>query len=393
MPDIQCLVCGARNWDSMPDPVESASVTTSARIVPEPLGKSICRECGVVQRTGAPFLGTGSFYEEEYASYYERPGTERFHAKRYQQLVEWMGAHLHPQFEFERVLDVGCGQGWAMDAMASRYPGISVSGVEPSRHNSAIARAKGYEVIETKVGDADVRGKFDFIYSNNVLQHVNDPRGFLGDIAGLLNDDGVIMVTCPDGARPNIELFFCDHNFSFLPHNLSDIADTLGFRTVTWSSSRLNPALPPAQLLLLTNNRLYDDRASLVSYAGPRNIDASAIERRSYIDSVRRLREYLSEQTAGSAHVYNFGASFWTSVLAAYCPEYWWRVKGCLVDSRDSTVAFIDKPIVAVEEIPSNGEATIVLGTSPATHDSLIDRFADGDAKHRVLGWNSYFSY
>lgn len=61
---MKCVACGNQNWLSLPDPHPSRSITTSGMMVAEPLGKSHCANCGLVQRTRAKFLGLTDFDEK-----------------------------------------------------------------------------------------------------------------------------------------------------------------------------------------------------------------------------------------------------------------------------------------------------------------------------------------
>ncbi len=383
-----CFICKSDEWLPLPDPVSFQSVATSSRIVPQPLGKSVCMTCGLVQRVRATFLGLSSYYEEDYANYYERPGTEAFHFKRYQQLVGWMKDHVNENFAFSTVLDVGCGQGWAMDAMSASFPNIDIYGIEPSKFNATIARKKGHKVYLGKIEDLEIDKKFDLIYSNNVLQHVNDPVAFLTSIKELTSENGVIIITCPDGSRPNIELLFSDHNYSFLPGNLIKMSGA-AFEKVIWDASKEDPSLPPAQLILLSNNSKYTKPELKISDFPQPEIEKSAIEKIEYLDMLKKLNDHLMTNIQGSGEVYNFGASFWTSVLAAYCTDYWNNVEACIVDNKDAAKEFMGKKIIALNDIKELENALIVLGTSPATHEFLSQKMNGIN----VIRWDAFFKY
>ena len=385
-----CNVCEGMEWLDLPDPHPARTVTTSARLVEQPLGKSVCLNCGLTQRVRSEFLGLTSFYETDYASYFERPGTEKYHSKRYQQLVGWMIESLQHSLDFKKVLDVGCGQGWAMDALASHYQNIKISGIEPSHHNSAIARKKGHNIVEGKIEEVSIDVKYDLIYSNNVIQHTNNAKSFISDARNLLKDDGIIIITCPDGSNPNIELFFCDHNYSFLPENLIALGKELGFTTTILKKSKENPALPPAQLLLLTNNDHYRKDQGHHYINNGDHIRSIAQNKSRYIGLLDELETYLSKKISGYSHVFNFGASFWTSVLAGYFPDYWRRVEACIVDKNDGGEEFIGKEIIEVKDIEQIENAIVVLGTSPATHDTLDEKLKD---RFDIVRWDSFYRH
>jgi SAM-dependent methyltransferase len=385
-----CHMCKSDNWLPLPDPVDFQSVTTSGIVVPQPLGKSICLRCGLVQRVRVSFLGRTPYYEKDYSGYYDQPGTEEFHKKRYQQLVNWMSDYLLKEFNFRTVLDVGCGQGWAMDAMLSKFENINICGIEPSKHNSAISQKKGYQVFKGKIEDLNINNKYDLIYSNNVIQHVNDPKKFVLNIKKLLNKEGAIIITCPDSSKPQIELLFSDHNYSFLPANLVELGNDLNFNTLLWSPSAENPSLPPAQLLLLTDNGNYAGKVMQENINYTHHIKLISTMKSEYLNSLKNLRNFLMENISGNLHVYNFGASFWTSVLSAYCPDYWDKVQACLVDRKNNANEFMGKKILELKDIENIENSIIVLGTNPATHEFLINKLKNDK---KIVRWDAFFKY
>ena len=386
----KCNICESNNWLNLPDPVKSHSVTTSGKIVKQPLGKSLCSKCGFVQRNRFLFMGHSEYYQEDYASYYERPGTEEYHRKRYQGLVEWMSKYLPDTHKFKTVLDVGCGQGWMMDAMLSRYPGIEIGGIEPSRHNAAIAIRKGYPIVETKIEQSTVSDTYDLVYSNNVLQHINDAREFLSNMKMRLNKHGVIIVTCPDCSRPSIDLLWSDHNYSFLPEHLLNIGYELGFKTAYVAQSNYNPSIPPAQLFLLTNNPGYSETELAKGQTPVRDINHDYRKKVEYLLSFIKLNDYLAQKISGFSTVYNFGASYWTSVIAAYCPDYWKRVEACVIDTHDNVTEFMGKRIVELTELKDKDQVAMVLGTTPTGHDWLAKRLHEYAS---IIRWDKFSQY
>jgi tRNA G46 methylase TrmB len=75
-------------------------------------------------------LGLTDFYEKNYSLYYDRPGTHQFNWTRYRQIAEW-GAHAAAVGP-KRILEVGCGRGWAMAEMSRLFPEAIVKGLEPA---------------------------------------------------------------------------------------------------------------------------------------------------------------------------------------------------------------------------------------------------------------------
>jgi 2-polyprenyl-3-methyl-5-hydroxy-6-metoxy-1,4-benzoquinol methylase len=95
-----------------------------------------------------------------------------------------------------RLLDVGCGHGWFLDAAASR--GFDVTGLELDEQMALRSRDKGYFVYggpfpEALAGD----GGFDIVTFNDVFEHLADPRDALAACGHLLRADGVVVLNLP----------------------------------------------------------------------------------------------------------------------------------------------------------------------------------------------------
>ena len=386
-----CQVCRGNNWLNLPDPVPDRAITTAGRIVTEPLGKAQCADCGFVQRIHARFLGDTDYYEQDYAKYYERPGTTQFHIARYRVLAEWMTSVL-PAISYRRILDVGCGQGWAMEAMKAFYPEATIEGLEPSSFNSEVARAKGFQVYEARAGKAALaEDKYDLVFSNNVIQHVTNAREFVESLKEVVTDDGVIVITCPDGSIPNIEILWSDQNFSFLPAHLIRLCKESGLESVRWFSSPPSPSVPPAQMLLLSKGRgLKEGKPGMaVPAAKLQDVYKAKCD---YLNSFEKIDGHIGTRTEHSANVYNFGASYWSSILAAYCPAYWSKVSACVVeDTGNVEPQFLDKRVTALNQLQRNGNDALVLGTSPATHQALRSRFIS--SWNTIVAWDDFLQY
>lgn len=97
-----------------------------------------------------------------------------------------------------RFLDIGCNGGFVVEA--AREAGFDAWGLEVDGVSIAYARqhypanAYHYGIVEDFRPDHG----FDLIYSSEVIEHVADPRAFVGAIARLLNPGGVLYLTTPD---------------------------------------------------------------------------------------------------------------------------------------------------------------------------------------------------
>src|ERR1700742_3818429 len=126
--------------------------------------------------------------------------------KRVNFIIEALKANL---LEGAEVLDVGCGNGVISRSLGEQ--GFNVKGIDVSE--KAIARAKElntfpnvkFDVISAEQLVADGQ-RYHAVICSEVLEHLNDPGKLLKVLHQTLHDDGVLIVTVPNGNGPR-ELF------------------------------------------------------------------------------------------------------------------------------------------------------------------------------------------
>jgi SAM-dependent methyltransferase len=367
--DEKCVACGCQTWLDLCDPHPTRSITTSGMLVPEPLGKCHCTTCGMVQRTRRPFLGLTDFYERNYGLYYDRPGSWQFNRTRYRQIAEWV-AKAAP-FRPKRILEVGCGRGWAMREMAQLFEGSSLVGLEPALDNSAAARRAGLDVFTGRLEEFPNDGRgFDLIYSNHVIQHVVDPIAFLAQHAALLAPDGMAVISVQDARLPTNELLYSDQNHSFLPEHFLSLARQSG---LVLAEVKIAPpdieGVRHSQMAVLRRSGSMIAASQLP--ATPSLTDLYEA-RQTYLRAWQALDARLVAEVRDADRVFNFGAGMYGFLLACYCPNYWQGVTACLVDGESAE--FFGKPVIDPASVSFTKGDQIVLGTRPAAQAALARR-------------------
>jgi SAM-dependent methyltransferase len=366
---MKCLVCNNEKWLALCDPHARRSITTSGMLVSEPLGKSQCSECGMVQRTRRPFLGLTDFYEKNYALYYDRPGTQAFNRTRYRQIAEWVAGAV--SVRPKRILEVGCGRGWAMAEMVSLFPDSVVQGLEPAVKNSEAARSVGLDVFTGRLEEFPTDGEgFDLIYSNHVIQHVVDPVAFMAQHRALLKEDGVAVITVQDARLLTNELLYSDQNYSFLPEHFQRLTEEGG---LVLAALNIAPheieGVRHSQMIVLRRSG-----SKIPSGAIPSSPSLEGLfgARQKYLMAWQSLDQVLVEAIRDSGRVFNFGAGMYSFLLACYCPNYWERVTACLVDGQSAE--FFGKKVTDPASVSFTRGDHIVLGTRPSAQNDLARR-------------------
>jgi SAM-dependent methyltransferase len=99
-----------------------------------------------------------------------------------------------------RVLDVGCGPGFFLDAAVAM--GYDARGLDPSAHAVALARVRHGDRVMLGVLESAALppASFDLIAASDAFEHVYAPLRFLAAAHRLLKPDGLLVITTPDAS-------------------------------------------------------------------------------------------------------------------------------------------------------------------------------------------------
>jgi SAM-dependent methyltransferase len=165
----------------------------------------VCEDCGVGRFE--PMLAPAeiaAFYPDDY---YGEPGV-KFHPL-VERAVRWIGAR-HVRFlslglaPGSRVLDVGCGRGVVLGALADR--GLEVHGIEMSAAAARGADPRAQVRIAANLAEAGYPSShFDQVLIWHVLEHVAHPRETLDEVRRVLRPGGRLVVAVPNFASRQAE--------------------------------------------------------------------------------------------------------------------------------------------------------------------------------------------
>jgi len=98
-------------------------------------------------------------------------------------------------------VDIGCGAGLLCEPLARL--GARVTGVDAATENAAAAaahaEAMGLDIAYRQGGVEDLAGqRFDLVTSMEVIEHVADTDGFVAGLAGILAENGLLILSTPN---------------------------------------------------------------------------------------------------------------------------------------------------------------------------------------------------
>lgn len=214
------------------------SAATAFTSHPSPWGVVVCDRCGLGRTFPMPEPSeTTALYEGDYADESARKfggGLElgrRIFARRLAQRIERRAS------PGARILDIGCGDGKLLLALAAR--GFRCFGTELNpRVRETVPAESG---VEVHVGDLEsahfADSSFQIVIIRHVLEHLRDPAATLREIRRIIDDRGSLLLAMPNleswqGRILRDHWFHLDlprHLHHFTPRTLETMLAATGF--------------------------------------------------------------------------------------------------------------------------------------------------------------------
>jgi SAM-dependent methyltransferase len=167
-------------------------------------------------------------------------------------------AELRARTAGPRVLDAGCAAGALLEKLRDR--GWDCTGVEISPSAEYARRERSLDVLSLPLeacGFPDA--SFHLVLASHLIEHLNDPAGFLSEVRRVLVPGGYFLATTPNIAGFQARLFrgrwrsaIFDHLYLFSVKTLSRLLEDRGFaveRVRTWGGLAAGAAPRPLKTL------------------------------------------------------------------------------------------------------------------------------------------------
>jgi 2-polyprenyl-3-methyl-5-hydroxy-6-metoxy-1,4-benzoquinol methylase len=214
-----------------------------------------CRCCGCVYQNPRPvFDDLRTRYGAGYFAY-ELENEKNFFSLMLLGLADIGFDQLSASFSRpRRFLDIGCATGMLAEEMTRR--GWDACGVDLCRESAEYGtRTRGVPIAVGTLEEASYATEsFQVVHFSHLIEHVPDPRGFLGEVQRILRPGGLALITTPNVDGLQARLFrerwrsaIADHLTLFSKVTLRRLVTECGFtvqKTVTWGGLAVGTAPP-----------------------------------------------------------------------------------------------------------------------------------------------------
>lgn len=220
--DRACPLCGASNYELlfMKDGFEYA-------------------RCHICRQVYVPKIPASNvhFEDEFFANRLLAPqDANPARADRMRRLTAEIRKRFGPRKDL-KVLDVGCGKGWNLRYLREAgYEGAW--GVDVNEEALEVAESHGIPVDHGflhEIGYSE--GQFDVVLSDQVIEHLEEPRPVLREIARILNPNGFFWCSVPNVDAWHIRLFLKQKHRHFAGDRHLNLSNPATFHRLLESSS------------------------------------------------------------------------------------------------------------------------------------------------------------
>lgn len=372
-----CHLCGCLQLDIHCGYSRLQRVTSDCKPWPSGGRLATCRECGCTQAIcDDVWQAEIRQIYDNYSIYYQGAGDE-------QKVFDLSAQKMLPRSEVlirnirsvcalaekGKALDVGCGNGAFLKAFGAALPNWELYGTEyNAKYKEVVEALPGVRCMFTGPLNEAGRG-FAFLSLVHVLEHIDEPAGFLRDLKTIMIERGLLFIELPSWIDNPFELLIADHATHFTCDTASRLLAESGFQIVCAGNSWIQKEI------------------SVVGSPNPSPQSQGAKTLRSDFGHVEKTISWL-EATAAKArdlsHASDVFGIFGTSIASTWLTAEIEISPDFYVDEDPARIggSHFGVPILAPEQVPES--ANVFIAQSLRSADSIAARLAGMPGQYEV---------
>lgn len=150
---------------------------------------------------------------------------------------------LQKFYQGKDILDIGCAVGYKKeDWMHKNIKAIanSIYGLDLDQQSVDEIKSMGFDVEQGNAQDFNLSKKFNMVHAGELIEHLDNPGGFLESVKRHLTSDGVLLMTTPNALRISNFIYAAtgglrvnaEHTCWFCDTTISTLLERKGFEVV-----------------------------------------------------------------------------------------------------------------------------------------------------------------
>jgi SAM-dependent methyltransferase len=357
---INCWICKSSKVLEL-NISEKKSLVTDGTILKQQLSKVQCINCGLFFNSNPIAIN----------NYHRSTGNSKWEIQRHKDIAKNISNLIEKIFYKKKisVLEIGGGNSLTSHFLSKISKKLSVTCLETYTENHALK--SGVECLKLNLENYFPKKKFEFVFSVNVIEHVNNPVKHIKYIDKLLSEKSFILLCCPTQTKISYETLFIDHFFHFSEKSFKMIANKAGFVLDKEFISSWDKFTHCYLLKKAKKQKKIKNRISPITAIKLRKI---------IVDKFRILDDQLLNKLINfKGNVYLFGAGEFSQIIRCYAPKSFDRFSSLVVSDKKGTRLF-NKKINLISDIKLNS-GIIVIGVKKDMADKVL-------ANLLKLGWS-----
>lgn len=367
-----CLICEEHRLLLVQEFSALPRITSDCRVFASGGALAVCENCATVQKIpNARWLSEIEAIYRDYAAYSLAGGEEQLvldprsgqPRKRSEVLMQAL-QNTGEMTGIARAMDIGCGHGVTLMAMAKVFPDWELFGYElDESKRDVLERISGFRHLYT--GDiSKIDGTFDFICMIHSLEHFVDPLKTLRSLSRIADCGGRLFIEVCNVEENPFDLLVADHLTHFSPVTLAFAANQAGYTV-----SRVTNGWVRKEVSLLAAKSEEDNlHVMLPPLAGKETYEKIAA-------SVSWLVALISAANSSAREASSFGI-FGTSIAGTWLATALGDRVEFFVDEDPNRIGrqYMGKPVVAPQSVARDSAVFVAL--APTLAEAIRDRLS-----------------
>lgn len=268
-------------------------------------------------------------------------------------------------------MDIGCGNGATLHAMARVFPNHARYGFDPTATNiGALESRLELQVTACSRELKDLPKSYDLLTMIHVLEHIPQPLPILRSYVDMLTSNGYFLIVVPNFLENPFDITIADHCSHFCKDSLINLLSAAGLEIINLSTTNI-----PKEIMAICKRSNKELKASLIK------LDVLALENQRQLSAQIQWLYSIREQVTSILNKdCKFGV-FGTSIAGNWMYGEWSNKISFFVDEDPERLGttYRGVPVLSISDL--NDEDAVYIALPPAIAFKVKQRYKGARCK------------